>query len=113
MHAFIRRYRMGAGTVDDLMRTVDRQFAAQLSGEGAAAPVKLPDGILGYYAISDDDGMIVTVTLFETQEQADRARAAAENIRLALADFKVEEVATITGAVKVSRTVSVPDIEAK
>ncbi|WP_188193556.1 hypothetical protein [Nonomuraea sp. SYSU D8015] len=113
MHAFIRRYRMGAGAVEDLMRTVDRQFAAQLSGAGASAPVTLPEGILGYYAVADDDGMIVTVTLFESEEHVRRARQAAENIRLALEEFQVEEVATITGAVSIARTGAIPDIEAK
>ncbi|MCK2216278.1 hypothetical protein MF672_021095 [Actinomadura sp. ATCC 31491] len=102
MYAFIRRYRMGTGSVDDLMRKVDRQFASRI-GTGADDPSGVPAGIVSYQAIDTGDGTIVTVTLFETEQACRRAAQGAENIRLALAEFQVEEIGTFTGPVMLSR----------
>lgn len=67
MYAFIRRYRMGAGSVDDLMRKVNQQFAHQISAGGEVpsdVSARVPAGIISYQAIDTGDGTIVTVTLF-------------------------------------------------
>ncbi|NJP94798.1 hypothetical protein HCN51_36100 [Nonomuraea sp. FMUSA5-5] len=106
MHAFIRRYRMGTGSIDDLMSKVNRQFASQLSPEGDAAsgaPVQVPAGIVSYQAIAAGDDTIITVTLFETEEACRRAEQGARDIRLSLAEFQVEETHTFTGEVMLSR----------
>lgn len=103
MYAMIRRYSRGAGTVDELMATVERRFADQLSGEGVPAPVKVPEGIAGYYAIDADDGSVVTITLFESAQAAAAAQQGARDIRLALADFRVEELGTVSGEVRIAR----------
>ncbi|SEM25260.1 hypothetical protein [Nonomuraea pusilla] len=106
MYAFIRRYRMGAGSVDDLMRKVNQQFAHQISAGGEVrsdVSARVPAGIVGYQAIDTGDGTIVTVTLFETEQACRRAAQGAENIRLSLAEFQVEEIGTFTGEVMLSR----------
>ncbi|MBE1583802.1 hypothetical protein ACFPOI_33730 [Nonomuraea angiospora] len=106
MHAFIRGYRMGTGSIDDLMRKVNRQFANQLSAGGDAAsdaPVQVPAGIVSYQAIATGDDTIVTVTVFETEEACRRAEQGVRDIRLSLAEFQVEETHTFTGEVMLSR----------
>ena len=94
MYAMIRRYRMGGGSIDDLMRKVDTQFADRLQEQL---------GILQYQAIDTGDGTIVTVTLFEDEETGRRSEAAAAGVRESLAEFRVEEIDALTGDVMVSR----------
>ena len=94
MYAMIRRYRMKAGSIDDLMHKVDRQFADRLREQL---------GILHYQAIDTGDGTIVTVTVFEDEIQYQRSEAAAARVREALAEFQVEEVDALAGEVMVSR----------
>ena len=94
MYAMIRRYRMKAGSIDDLMHKVDRQFADRLREQL---------GILHYQAIDTGDGTIVTVTVFEDETQYRRSEAAAARVREALAEFQVEEVDALAGEVMVSR----------
>lgn len=94
MHAMIRRYRMGAGSVEDLMRTVDTTIA-----DGAQAEL----GIAGYHAIALDDGTIMTVTLFRTAEQLRAAEPMAEGIRRRLEAFQVEAIGADRGRVMVGR----------
>jgi hypothetical protein len=94
VHAMIRRYRMGAGSVEDLMRTVDTTIADRAQSEL---------GITGYHAIALDDGTIMTVTLFRTEEHLRAAEPMAERIRLSLAEFEVEAVGAHRGHVMVGR----------
>ncbi|MDA2812555.1 hypothetical protein O4J56_18065 [Nocardiopsis sp. RSe5-2] len=94
MHAMIRRYRMGAGTIEELMRTVDRRFA-----DRAQAAL----GILGYQAIALDERTVMTITLFATEEHLRAAEPAAERIREGLADFRVEALDADSGPVMVAR----------
>lgn len=103
MYAFIRRYRRGKGTIEELMSRVETQFASQISGGDAASPVEVPAGILSYQAIDTGDGTIVTITVFETEQQWRQARLGAEKIRLSLSDFEVEEIDTFGGPVKISK----------
>ncbi|HEX6445629.1 MAG TPA: hypothetical protein VF053_11110 [Streptosporangiales bacterium] len=106
MDAFIRRYRMGAGSVGDLMRTVDRRFAEQVSavdpGE-RADPVRVPRGIVGYLAVDTGGATVTTVTLFETPELRRQAERGAQEIRASLAAFRVEEIDTLAGEVMIAR----------
>jgi hypothetical protein len=94
MYAMVRRYRMGAGSIDDLMHKVDTQYADRLQEQL---------GILHYQAIATDDGTIVTVTTFEDEERCRRAEAAAAGVREGLAEFRVEEIEALAGEVMVSR----------
>jgi hypothetical protein len=95
MYASIRRYRMAAGSIDDLMYRVDTEFADQLQE-------KL--NLLGYQAINTGAGTIMTITWFEDEDQCRRSEAAAEGVRQSLAEFQVENIDRFTGEVMVSRT---------
>jgi hypothetical protein len=95
MYAMIRRYKMGAGSIDDLMHKVDTQFADRLQAQL---------GILHYQAIAPGGETIMTVTVFENEEGYRRSEPAAAGVREALAEFQVEEIDTLAGPVMVSRT---------
>ena len=94
MYAMIRRYRMAAGSIDDLMHKVDTQYADRLQEQLS---------ILNYQAIYTGDGTIVTVTVFEDEERYRRSAAAAARVREGLAEFQVEEIDALAGEVMVSR----------
>ncbi len=94
MYAMIRRYEMGAGSIDDLMRKVDTRFADRLQQQL---------GILHYQAIATGGGTIVTVTVFEDEEAYRQSEPAAAGVREALAEFRVEEIEALAGEVMVSR----------
>ena len=99
MYAMIRRYRMAAGSIDDLMHKVDTQYADRLQEQL---------GILHYQAIDTGDGTIVTVTVFEDEERFRRSEAAAARVREGLAEFRVEEIDALAGEVMVSRASEKP-----
>ena len=61
MYASLRTYRIGSGSVDAVMRRVDRDFAEALSQE---------PGFLAYHAIDTDNDMVMTISLFHDREQA-------------------------------------------
>ena len=67
MYAMVRRYRMSAGSIDDLMNKVDTQFVDRLQEQL---------GILHYQAIDTGDGTIMTVTVFEDEGRYRRSEAA-------------------------------------
>jgi hypothetical protein len=94
MYAMIRHYRMGTGSVADLMRKVDTQFVDRL---------QTALDILGYQAIDAGDRRLITVTLFDSEEQCRRAQEAADGVRSSLAEFLVEQVGAYHGEVMVAR----------
>jgi hypothetical protein len=49
----IRRYRVGEGSVDELLRQVESEFVPI---------IKKAPGYLGHHAIASDDGTIISVT---------------------------------------------------
>jgi hypothetical protein len=49
----IRRYRVGQGSVDELLRQVESEFVPV---------IKKAPGYLGHYAIASDDGTIISIT---------------------------------------------------
>ncbi len=60
MYASFRRYRMGAGSMDDAMHLVDTEFADRLAEE---------PGFVDYQVVATGDDMIVSMTIFEDEEQ--------------------------------------------
>ena len=94
MYAMIRHYRMGVGSIDDLMHKVDTQFADRI-------PEKV--GSVLYTAINTGDGTAMTITLFENEEAGHRSEAVAAQVRESLGEFQVEEIAGFRGEVMVSR----------
>ena len=95
MFASIRRYRMGAGSMDDAMHLADAEFADRLAEE---------PGFVDYQAVAAGDDMIVSMTIFEDEEQCLASNdLAAEFVREHLAEFQVERLDVFGGEVMVSR----------
>jgi hypothetical protein len=94
MYAMIRRYRMGAGSIDAMAQRVDREFADRVPEEV---------GAVLYTAIDTGDGTAMTVTLFEDEQAGRRSEAAVVRVRESLAEFRVEEIDVFKGEVVVSR----------
>jgi hypothetical protein len=102
MYAMIRRYRMAAGSIDDLMHRVDTQYANRLQEQL---------GILHYQAIDTGNGTIVTVTVFEDEEGFRRSEATAARVREGLVEFRVEEIDALAGeAVCICQDLELPRI---
>jgi hypothetical protein len=49
------------------------------------------------------ESTIMTITVFETEEQLINAQAAAESVRHGLAEFQVDHISALSGEVMVSR----------
>jgi preprotein translocase subunit SecD len=94
MYAMIRHYRMGVGSIDDLMHKVDTQFADRLREQLS---------IIQYLAIDTGGGTIMTITVFEDEEAGHRSEAVAAQVRESLGEFQVEEISVFRGEVMVSR----------
>ena len=95
MYASIRRYRMGAGSMDDAMHIADTELADRLSEE---------PGFVDYQVMDTGDGTITSVTIFEDEEQCLRSNdRAAAFVREHLGDFQIERLDMFGGEVLVSR----------
>jgi hypothetical protein len=95
MYASIRRYRMGAGSLDDAMHLADTEFADRLAEE---------PGFVDYQVVATGDDTIVSMTIFEDEERCLASNdMAAEFVREHLAPFQVERLEVFGGEVMVSR----------
>jgi hypothetical protein len=96
VYASIRTYRVGAGSVDDVMHRIDREFAESLSRE---------PGFVAYQAIALADWKIATMTVFRHEDQAEASNdLAAQWVAQELADFDIERMGVMGGPVQVSRS---------
>jgi hypothetical protein len=95
MYASLRRYRMGAGSIDDLMHRVDVDFADALAQQ---------PGFVAYQAIDCGADELLSITLFHDETgAAESNELAAEWVRENLAEFELERTEVIAGEVMVSR----------
>jgi len=95
MFVSIRTYRIGNGSMDELMHRIDTGIADAFAQE---------EGFIGYEVAQISDRMIVTVTTFVEPEQAEASnQLAAEWVAEELPDFAVERVGVVGGEVMVSR----------
>ena len=95
MYASLRTYRIGSGSVDAVLRRVDRDFAEALSQE---------PGFVAYHAIDTGNDMVMTISLFHDREQAEASNElAAQWVAEELSDFNVTRVGVIGGETMVSR----------
>jgi hypothetical protein len=98
MYASVRKYRVEAGRVEELMRRVDEKFAPRIESE---------PGFVGYQAIDCGRGVVVTVSTFSDYSAAERsAMLAREFIADELWDLGLESIEATTGPVSVSRAAS-------
>jgi heme-degrading monooxygenase HmoA len=58
MYAVIRRYTVGRGSVDALLRRVDESAVPLIS--------KIP-GFVSYYALKTKDGRVASISVFDTE----------------------------------------------
>jgi hypothetical protein len=95
MYASIRRYRMGAGSIDDAMHLADAELADRSAAES---------GFVDYQAIDTGDGTVTSITTFEDEDQCLRSNdLAAAFVREHLAEFGVVRTHVFGGEVMVSR----------
>jgi len=95
MYASFRRYRMGAGSMDDAMHLADTELADRLAEQ---------PGFVDYQAIATSDDTIMSVTIFDNEEQCLASNdMAAEFVREHLQEFDVERLEVFGGEVMVSR----------
>jgi len=95
MYASVRRYRLGAGSMDDLMHRVDRDFAEAIAQE---------PGFVAYQAIDTGHDTITSITIFRREDQAEASnQLAAGWVREELSDFALERTHVLGGQVMVSR----------
>lgn len=95
MQAFVRRYRIGAGSVKELVARVESQFVGQ--------PSSVPDGIAGFQAIDTGDRTITTIALFEPGQDRAQVESRVRALQAALSEFELEELDALTGEVVLVR----------
>jgi hypothetical protein len=95
MHLSIRTYRVGTGSIDDLMHRVDRDFAEAMAQEA---------GFIAYQAVRTGERTVASITVFRDSEQAEASNElAAQWIAEELQDFEIESMGKFGGEVMVSR----------
>jgi hypothetical protein len=98
VYTSVRCYRMGAGSVDDLMHLVDDEFAPKLAEE---------PGFEAYQAIDCGDGRVVSITIFRDEAGCERStELAAEWVNERLGDFQLERTDLFEGEVLVNRAIA-------
>jgi hypothetical protein len=94
MYASVRSYRSDAAKMDELLRIADEKFVPRVSDM---------DGFCGYQMIDGGDGRLITISCFESMEQAEASiEKAAEFVREDLADYDIERLDAVSGDVRVS-----------
>ena len=95
MYASIRTYRVGKGSIDDLMHRVDRDLAESFAQE---------PGFVAYQVVQTGERTVASFTTFRTREQAEDSNdLAAEWVAEELAEFEVTRLGVVGGEVMVSR----------
>jgi quinol monooxygenase YgiN len=98
MFTSIRTYRIGRGSVDEVMHRVDRDLADAFARE---------PGFISYEVVRTGERTLASITTFHESEQAeDSNQLAADWVAEELADFDVERMGVMSGAVMVSRASS-------
>ena len=97
MYASVRSYRLGSGSVDELMHLVDEEFAPKLSEE---------PGFEAYHAIDCGDGRLLSITIFRDEAGAERSNElAGEWVKERLGEFDLTRTDLFQGEVLVSRAI--------
>jgi hypothetical protein len=95
MYASMRRYRLHAGSLEELTRRVDETFAEEISAE---------PGFVSYEFVDCGDGEVMTISIFT---KADAAEASRDHARRwsdeNLGDFSFTRSEPLRGEIRVSR----------
>ena len=95
MYTSVRHYRMGAGSIDSLMRRVEEEFAPAISQES---------GFVAYFALKTGDAAVETISIFHDKAAADASdELASEYVRENLDEFELRRTELSGGEVFVSR----------
>lgn len=95
MFASVRRYTMGAGSIDSLMQRIEEELAAVLGRE---------PGFLSYLAVDAGDGMVETIAIFDDEDSARRSgEHEADHIARTLGEFELTPAGAEGGEVRVLR----------
>ena len=82
MYVSVRTYRVGQGSIDDLMHRVDRDLAESFAQE---------PGFVAYQVARTGDRAVASITFFREREQAEASNElAAQWVAEELADFEVD-----------------------
>jgi quinol monooxygenase YgiN len=96
MYATIRRYRVSADAMDELLHEVDGDFAES---------IQQMEGFIAYECLDCGDGTLVTISTFRDREGAEAStEAAAAWVRDKISSrIAIERVEALTGEIAVSR----------
>jgi hypothetical protein len=95
MFASIRHYRLVDGSMEELMRRVDAGFADEIAGQ---------PGFVSYEFMDCGDGEVMTVSAFQTAEEADASRDLAQRwTQENLQDLQFTRLEALRGEIMVSR----------
>ncbi|MBI5103571.1 MAG: SDR family oxidoreductase [Solirubrobacterales bacterium] len=95
MYVSVRRYQIGAGSIDGLAHRLEEEFAPAISQE---------PGFLGYLAIDAGDGSVETVSVFVDAASAHRSdELAADYVAEYLSEFEPTRTGVTGGDVLASR----------
>ena len=98
MYVSIRTYRVGKGSIDELMHRVDRDLADSFV---------LETGFVAYQVARTGEHTVAAISLFRERDQAERSNElAADWVAESLADFDVHRMGVIGGEVMVSRAIA-------
>jgi quinol monooxygenase YgiN len=98
MFVSIRTYRVGQGSIDDLMHLVDRDMAEAFAQE---------PGFIAYQAAQTGERTVATITSFREREQAEASNElAAQWVAEELGDYQLERMGVMGGEVMVSRAIA-------
>jgi hypothetical protein len=98
MYVSIRTYRVGTGSIAEMMHRVDRDLAEAFVQE---------PGFVAYQVAQTGERTVASMTVFQRQEQAEASNElAAEWVAENLADFQVERMGVMGGPVMVSRAIA-------
>ena len=94
MYASVRTYKGDPAQTDEILSRVDEEFAPKIA--------ELP-GFCAYQVLDCGDGWFMTVSEFESREQAEHSlEMAAEFVRDRLSDFEIERTDAKAGEARVS-----------
>jgi hypothetical protein len=95
MFASIRRYRLHAGSMEELTRRVDEGFAERIGAQ---------PGFVSYEFVDCGDGEVMTISIFRDAEGAQASRDLAQRwTEESLRNFEFARMETLHGEILVSR----------
>jgi len=97
MYATIRRFEgLSQETIEEIIKRVEEGFVPIISASA---------GFISYNFIDTGDGVVATISVFETKAAAEESnKASASWVKEALAEFATKPPEITTGEVKISKS---------